>query len=201
MLYARRWQQMLKRKYGSHIAWRMVDKAEGVYDKAWMKYGPELNPENRKILRTRILPVYAIHRTLLDEGEERQKVLGEVDSLMRDTFFGPMLRGIRMLNLLPDPFPIVRPALRWMTKDDYKPGAQEVIEDSRDCFALNVYRCYTFDTLTSLNASELAPLFCATDDWLSEALPRVRWQRTKTLGRGDEVCDFRWCRRSKDLGN
>jgi predicted ArsR family transcriptional regulator len=44
-------------------------------------------------------------------------------------------------------------------------------------------------------APELTPLYCQMDDLLFEALPpEIRWERTKTLGRGDEICDFRWTR-------
>ena len=197
MKHARKWQRMLERKYDSHMARQLIRTAEGMYDQAWAGFDGEGERGNRNTLRTRILPVYAIYRSLLEESGDRECVLAEVEGLMRDAFFEPMLTGIRMLNLLPDPFPIIRPVLRWMTRGDDVPGSQEIIEDSRDCFALNVYRCYTLDILTKLGAPELTPLFCDTDDWLSAAMPKIRWERTKTLGRGDAVCDFRWCRRRK----
>jgi hypothetical protein len=88
----------------------------------------------------------------------------------------------------------VRLVLRWMVRSPYRPDAQEIIEDSADCFAVNVYRCFILDTLTAHGAPELTALYCQTDDWLAETLPQVKWLRTRTLGRGDELCDFRWRR-------
>jgi L-2-amino-thiazoline-4-carboxylic acid hydrolase len=36
-------------------------------------------------------------------------------------------------------------------------------------------------------------LYCLADDWLMENLPAsIKWERTKTLARGNELCDFRW---------
>jgi hypothetical protein len=56
----------------------------------------------------------------------------------------------------------------------------------------NIYRCIILDVLSENNAKELTPLYCKTDDWLAQALPKISWERTKTLGYGDDCCDFRW---------
>jgi hypothetical protein len=85
-----------------------------------------------------------------------------------------------------------------MTKNRYLPGAHEVVEDSALCFAANTYRCFILDTLTEYGAPELTTLYCKTDDWLAEALPGVRWQRTTTLAAGGECCDFRWYRAGQE---
>lgn len=77
-----------------------------------------------------------------------------------------------------------------MTKNQYLPGAQDIVEDSANCYALNVYRCFILDTLAGHNAKELTAVFCNTDDWLAEALPEICWEQTKTLGRGGDCCGF-----------
>jgi hypothetical protein len=56
-------------------------------------------------------------------------------------------------------------------------------------------RCFCLSVLSSYGAEELTALYCQTDDPLYEVLPpAITWQRTRTLGRGDECCDFRWQR-------
>ena len=100
---------------------------------------------------------------------------------------------VKLLNLLPDPYPLVRFGLRSMTKNHYLPDASEVIEDNKTCFAANTYRCFILDTLTQYNVPELTSLYCKTDDWLAGEVPKIRWLRTKTLANGDELCGFRWC--------
>ena len=141
-----------------------------------------------------MLPGLSLYRALLEEESDRQKVLAEMDRLFRAAFFTGMEPGIRMLNHLPDPFPIVKPVLKSMTRQEYLPGSQEVVEDSPDGFAVQVYRCFIFDTLSAHGAPELTALYCNTDDWLAELMPKVRWERTQTLGRGGEYCDFCWRR-------
>jgi hypothetical protein len=136
---------------------------------------------------------------LLEGNKDQQKALAEVNDLFRAAFFTRRMQGIRVLNHLSDPFPIVKPMLKMMTMNEYMPGAQEIVEDSADCFALNVYRCFIFDTLAKHDAKVLTTLYCNTDDWLAEVLPKISCERTKTLGRGGDCCDFRWCRSKAGL--
>ena len=150
----------------------------------------------RNNLRTRIYPGLAIYRALFDLTPDTTSRLEIVEKLFRSVFFRGMNRGIRLINYLPDPFPLIRPVLRLMTRQPYLPGSQFLVEDSQDCFAIDTRHCFILDALTALNARELTVLYCKTDDWLSEALPKVHWLRTKTLAEGDEKCDFRWCRQN-----
>jgi hypothetical protein len=194
MPYSSQWQRMLSKSYGDQKAHALISRAQTYYDGYCAGSASERNHANRTSLKTRVLPGLSIYKTLREENEDHERVLTEVETLFRAAFFTNMTWGIRLLNILPNPFFIVRPVLRRMTGDPASPGAQGIVEDSEDCFAVNVYRCYILDTLASHHAAELTPLFCLTDDWLAEALPKIRWERTKTLGRGDDCCDFRWCR-------
>lgn len=143
-----------------------------------------------------IAPGLALYQThLAEDGADPESVLNEVQALFRASFFRTERRLLRLLNLLPEPFPLVRLALRQMTANHYLPGASQVVEDSRDCFAANTTRCFILDTLSKYGAPELTPLYCMTDDWLAESLPKVRWLRTQTLANGGKLCDFCWCRR------
>jgi hypothetical protein len=67
----------------------------------------------------------------------------------------------------------------------------KIVADTRDCFEFHTYRCFYHDILRRYGAPELTSVLCKTDDWLAEALaPAIRWERTGTLGRGDDHCDF-----------
>ena len=164
------------------------------YQHLLARHRPLNNRFLRNSLKRRILPGLALYLTLLQDTSDRDAVLAEIEFLFKRSFFVQQAAGIRLLGLLSDPFPLVRVAMRIMTRNRYLPGAQEVVEDSADCFAVNTYRCFILDTLADYNASELTILYCKTDDWLSEALPGVRWQRTTTLAAGGDCCDFRWSR-------
>jgi hypothetical protein len=197
MPYASKWQQMLTGFYDAPTSERLIAQAQADYAQFAKQHASDEYQRQQALLNGRILPGLSIYKALRDNNASQEKALAEVETLFRGVFMRRMLQGIRLLNYLPDPFPIVKPALKRMTIEEYLPGSQEIIADSPDCFAVNIYRCYIFDILTRHNAPELTRLYCNTDDWLSEAMPKVRWERTKTLGRGDECCDFRWCRSKK----
>ena len=194
MPYAGKWQTILTEFYDEPTSKGLVSKARAYYGELRLHYSSSIYSKQRTALNSRILPGLSIYKALCEEGHDREKVLGEVETLFRRTFFTVQFQGLRLLKYLPDPFPVIKPALKLMTGDEYMPGSQEVIADDEDCYAVNTYRCFIFDILTSQNAPELTALYCKTDDWLAEALPRIGWGRSKTIGRGDDYCDFRWFR-------
>jgi hypothetical protein len=62
---------------------------------------------------------------------------------------------------------------------------------SPDRVAFDFTRCYFLDMLRQLDATALAPAYCAPDDALYADLhPQVRWSRSGTLATGASVCDF-----------
>jgi hypothetical protein len=199
MPHSRKWQALLGKQLGPYEAARVMDRSFGFYLYLLMEMEaePPIPVRNRMVaqtLKNRVYPALSVYKTLLDVNILQADALALMEILIKADFFGIMLFGIRLLDYLPDPFPIIKPALKLMTSTEYLPGTQQVITDSRDCFALNTYRCFTLEALTAYHASELTVLFCRTDDWLSEALPKVGWDRTKTLANGDDLCNFRWFR-------
>ncbi|HEY6073367.1 MAG TPA: L-2-amino-thiazoline-4-carboxylic acid hydrolase, partial [Anaerolineales bacterium] len=69
------------------------------------------------------------------------------------------------------------------------------LENSEDRIAFTATRCFYLNTLTKYGAPELTASFCKTDDAMAEAFPpSIRFIRPHTLGRGDALCDFQYCR-------
>jgi hypothetical protein len=194
MPHSRTWQKTLSGLVDHPKALALVSSSQARYDGLWVMVSAEEDRANRVTLKNRILPGLAIYQALLDENSDRQKTLADVDILFRAAFFSRRMQRIRVLNYFPDPFPIVKPVLKIMTKDEYMPSSQEIVEDSADCYAVNIYRCFILDMLSKHDARELTACFCNTDDWLAEVLPKIRWERTQTLGHGGDRCDFRWRR-------
>jgi hypothetical protein len=195
MPHAQVWQQGLTDLFGSSGAGLILSRAQTNYEEYDLLHSAETKRSNREALRTRILPGLALYQAMLAEGMERQQALADLDTLFKAAFFSKRLQGIRILNRLPNPFAVVKPVMKLMMRQEYLPGSQEIVADNSDTFAVNVYRCYIFDTLAAHGAAELTTLYCNTDDWLAAELPSVNWERTKTLGRGGDCCDFRWSRK------
>ena len=55
----------------------------------------------------------------------------------------------------------------------------------------DMQQCPYFQICQELQCMELAPTFCETDDiCYGNMHPRLIWNRTKTLARGGDCCDF-----------
>ncbi len=189
------WNKFLAHKYGLEITDKILLESKNTYLKLLKNDTWKDNP-NKKRLINMIFPILAVYLAMKNNHLTQENALADSEDLMREIFFRTQLSGIRFLNrILADPFPVIKPALRLMMHFSDLPAGQEIKQDDKKCFSVYVYQCYIHNTLKELGAPELTPAFCATDDWLSAAMPKIQWQRTQTLGRGGEMCDFCWRRK------
>lgn len=189
------WRRILVQNHGRVEAVSICAQVSARYAELRQQQQPILQPSQRRQLNQLILPGLALYQTLQANNPTQTAALEETRLLFEATFFTRERRLVLWLNGLPDPFPLVRLGLRQMTRTSGRAGAQEIIEDSPHCFALNVYRCFILEVLRTHQAAELTVLYCQTDDWLSAAMPKIGWQRAMTLAHGNKLCDFRWEKR------
>jgi hypothetical protein len=180
-------------------------KATGVklYTAACMKFEELLagrKPQPNKALTIHllrgILPTLAMYETLLSHGLEQKDALDAIDRLYRVSTRA-QARFYAALGRLPFFFAILRMASVATMKKYYPPEGWDTtwIENSKALIAWDMRRCFYLDTLASYGRKELTRCCCSVDDCLYENIsPSVVWERTMTLGRGDEVCNFR-CRK------
>ena len=65
-------------------------------------------------------------------------------------------------------------------------------ETEKDCFQMDMRECPYMNICKKYSCPEIVPAFCASDDVAYGNMhPKLIWGRTKTLGRGDECCDFK----------
>lgn len=190
------WQRALAEKRGEAEAARLVARAQTRYDELFAGRPRLANRTLRLHLERSILPGLAMYRTLLEESADQQRALAEMESLMTSSWAG-LRRLMPLLGRLPEPFAFFRRAVRWVVRLGFPAEGWgfEPVEDSDDCFAYDIRRCFYLDTLESYGAPELTQVYCGEDDTVFEALPPcITWERTMTLGRGHDRCNFRWCR-------
>ena len=69
--------------------------------------------------------------------------------------------------------------------------AATTLQADKAVWRLDMTKCPYHDTCVRYNCPELCPCFCDSDDVTYSGLhPHLVWQRIKTLGRGDDRCDF-----------
>ena len=190
------WQRSLAERGDEQEAARLVQRVRARYRELLADAPAYVEPALNTHLRENILPGLALYQVLRAERRDRGVALAEAERLFRAST-APRLLPMRLLRLLPEPFPFFRWANRQLLARQFPAAGWDFrwVEDSPDRLAYNAHRCFYLNTLSAYGAPELTPLFCKTDDWMMEHLPpSIVWQRRKTLGRGDDLCDFGWCR-------
>ncbi len=193
----RAWRKVLAIHHGSEKAGQLVAAVRQTYAALLAEARIPKNRALRWHLQKKILPGLALYRVLLQEhAGDRQAALAEVDEAFRYYTLATSLFLFAPLKLLRDAFPVFRLAFAQAMKAYPAAGWDfTYLENSRDRFAFNATRCFYLITLTAYGAPELTPSFCKMDDVMAEAFPpSVRFIRLHTLGRGDALCDFQYCR-------
>jgi hypothetical protein len=193
----RAWRQVLIRRHG-------VEKAQSQVAAIRQQYATLITenrmPENQALhwhLRRKILPGLALYRVLVrEQAGDQQAALDEVNEAFRSYTLSKSHMLFAPLKLLPNSFPLFKLIFPQMMKAFPAEGWDfTYLENSHDRVAFNATRCFYLNTLTAHGAPELTASFCKTDDVMAEAFPSsIRFVRLHTLGRGDAVCDFQYCR-------
>jgi hypothetical protein len=187
------WQRSLAGTRGEAEAARLAARVQARFEKLYAERPRFAQRALRDHFENSILPSLALYQVLREELEQ-EAALAEVDRLFENSF-GQPAKFMPYLGYLPNPFELLRLLGRLSLQNNFPPQGWELewVEDSEQTFAFNMHTCFYLNVLTAYDAPELTPACCRVDDLMFEALPAsVRWERTKTLGRGDDCCDFCW---------
>jgi hypothetical protein len=192
-------QQVLAETRGPVQAALLAARVQARYDDLYAHRLHFQHPALRQHLEEGVLPALALYKTLRGESDDPEAALAEMDRILIALVErSGQRRLVQVMGRLPDPFEVLRIANRWAMKRVYPPEGWtfEWVEDSDQCIAYDARECFYLNVLTAYGAPELTAHLCAADDLLFGDLPGVSWERTKTLARGDDRCNFRFCRAS-----
>jgi hypothetical protein len=158
-------------------------------------------PENSTLKRhliDGILPGLAFYQVLRESGESQESVLANIDQTFEKLFSDNQAK-MKKLGSLPFIYLILRlyikPAMRQYPPEGWK---LEWIQNDKKAIRFNMKSCFYYDTLTKYGAPELTASFCKVDDFIyGNMSPEVKWQRSMTIARGNEYCDFCFARAEK----
>jgi hypothetical protein len=158
-------------------------------------------PENSQLrwhLQEYILPGLALYQHLRADGLDQEAALAQIDHYF-EALAEPGRRKMKRLGRLPMIYPLLRVLIKPAMRQYPSCGWQlEWVENSSQAIRFNMRSCFYYNTLKTLGAPELTAAFCRTDDLAyGEMSAAFRWQRTQTIGRGAELCDFCFIKNAK----
>ena len=148
--------------------------------------------EKQRHLENQIMPGIAIYETLqtvMTKDEALQTVHGYVEQharKLKKTFLR-LMRIPGLYRKVPGIFATQTPKLFGETAG----FAATEIQTSGGVWRIDMTKCPYHDECVKYGCPELCHCFCDSDDITYDGLhPKLFWHRTKTLGRGDDCCDF-----------
>ncbi|MCR5273714.1 MAG: L-2-amino-thiazoline-4-carboxylic acid hydrolase [Lachnospiraceae bacterium] len=191
--YLRQMVSHLREKYGDKKAEAIATKAQKRYD--------ELIEENKNEpkeyymhTRERIYPSIALFDALLAVGVERKEAEDFVTGYYRWRA-GKMVPMIKTAFKIPGLYKLVPKIFFKMTNMSFGPKAGFASENAylgKDEMRFDMVKCPYYDNCLKYGCPEITKGFCDADDiCYGNMHPKVSWDRTKTIGRGDGVCDFK----------
>ena len=172
---------------------------EAVLNSAFEKRLGELRSEHAGASRQRmqhlesqIMPGIAAYETLqtvMPKEEALQTVHGYVEerAYRLKKIFLRLMRIPGLYKKVPDIFAAQTPKFFGISAGF---EANE-IRTTGGVWRIDMTRCPYYDECVRCGCPELCRCFCDSDDITYDGLhPKLIWQRTMTLGRGDDRCDF-----------
>lgn len=158
----------------------------------------DASKERKRHLERQILPGIAAYETLqavMAKEEAYQLIHGYVEAHARE-----IRRSIERMLRLPGLYRLVPGVFGKMTRMLFNEAAGFAAvehQTSGGVWRIDMTQCPYRDACVRYGCPELCSCFCDSDDIAYDNLhPKLLWHRTKTLGRGDDCCDF--CFRRSD---
>ena len=138
-----------------------------------------------------ILPGLAFYQILRESGETQESALTMIDQAFEVLFsdnFAEMKKLGRLSFIYPFLRIFIKPAMRQYPPEGWK---IDWLQNDRNAIRFDMKSCFYFDTFSKYGTPELTASFCRVDDLTyGDMSPHIKWQRSKTIARGEAYCDF-----------
>lgn len=143
-------------------------------------------------LQLKLFPPMAYYKALYTHGISKEKAL---EYVKRETHKAALIKRDEMQKLanMPFAYSIYRMGVKKHMKKNFPDtGWQtEWIRCDKKEIHFNLHRCIYWDLTNLYECPELCCVYCENDDIsFSGLMPKIRFERSGTLGNGSPYCDF-----------
>lgn len=178
--------------FGEEKGKDIFEKVESLYNELCSK-ADSLNSEKIKYHQTEcIFPVMAYYKALLSVGYAKDEALSFVRKYsskkanIRKTEF-------EKIKKVPFTYFMYRLFVKSVMKKNYPVEGWETewVKIDKKEIHFNLKRCIYKQTCDKQGCPELCAVYCENDDIaFSGLMPKIRFERSGTIGKGSEFCDF-----------
>jgi hypothetical protein len=192
--HAKMFAKTLNREFGLAKSQQIIQKTNDRYAQLFTER--KLYPQRalQQHLDGNIIPGIALYQALLADKDTLADADKVIDIVFQDWGITSR-RRMEQIGKLPFYYGLLRRVAKRIMRKNFPEQGWDIqwLEVSDEEIAFNMHRCFYLDVLTEYGVPQLTPYYCQIDDLIyADHSPRVIWARTKTLGRGDDCCDFRF---------
>jgi hypothetical protein len=185
-------QEDCEKQFADSVGTRIYSRAEERYQRLTAKADDKGNTVIREHLHGRLFPAMAYYQALLAEGIPQKEALAFVKQETQKAAEKNKEKNAQMARM-PFAFLLYRMGVKsYMKKSFPAEGWQtEWVRCNADEIHFNLHQCIYWDLCQQHGCPELCTVYCANDvTAFSGLMPKIRFERTGTLGEGAKYCDF-----------
>lgn len=150
--------------------------------------------EKRKdTLQNTILPRVALYQVLQERGIKKDDAYEVVHDYLHTVVCVKSIKQYKRMEKIPGFFTLFKKIFAKITLNSDL-WTSTLKENSKDSLAINITRCLWHDACVEAGCPEICALFCGCDDENYSELKKMKFERKGSLGRGNDVCDFKFVR-------
>ena len=177
----------LAEEFGKEKGGALFERQEQILGTLIAKTKDKSKSRTEKLVQT-ILPRIALYKALSEDGFSENDVYEHMKKYMLDIVAAEKHSFTAKMEYVPGFYPIYRNIfLKIMRTADLWESTQSC---GRDYFDVTVRKCLWHTACEENGCPELCRLFCDVDNVTYGGLKKLGFARTKTLGYGDDCCDF-----------
>ena len=140
-----------------------------------------------------ILPCVALYKTLLQEGFSEEETSAYLQKYMFTIVGANMHSSMAKMERIPGFYFLYSSIFRKvMRSSDLHESTQD---HTRDSFDVTITKCLWYTVCVENDCPKLCHIFCDADNVTYGGLKKMAFSRTKTLGYGEDCCDFHFTRK------
>lgn len=180
------------KEFGQEKGRAVFQQAEQIYQELLQRTDDRDSDAIRAHLQAKLFPPMAYYKALQGEGIPQDQAL---EYVRRETRKAANVKKeeMRQLAKMPFAYTVYRLGVkRHMKKNFPEEGWQtEWMQCDGKEIHFNLTRCLYWELSNAYGCPELCSVYCENDDIsFSGLLPKIRFERTGTLGSGSSCCDF-----------
>lgn len=179
--------EFLKEEFGAEKGQELFNKQEIILDET-IKSIKDKSENQKKTLIQTILPRIALYKAIGKDGLSAEDVSKHMQKYMMDIVAKQKHLSMEKMEKVPCFYFLYSNIfLKVVRKTDLWESSQE---QGKNYFNVTMKKCLWHTACMENDCAELCHLFCDVDNVTYGELKKLGFSRTKTLGYGEDCCDF-----------